>query len=166
MKNKLFTGIFLTLISLVSLTVGAAAKVDFNGTWKLDAAKSEGIPPDMEQMMTVKQKDDEIDIETKVKTPQGEQAVPDSYVLSGKTVEFTRDAPNNKKQKIKRTSKWTENGIEVSEEAVVETPDGNTATIIVKRRWTLSADGKTLVIEMDVDGPQGKQFLKRTFIKI
>src|SRR5687768_16801191 len=129
MKNKLFTGIFLTLISLVSLTVEAAAKVDFNGTWKLDAAKNEGIPPDMEQIMTVKQKDEQINIETKVKTPQGEQAVPDSYMLSGKTVEFTRDAPNNKKQKIKRTSKWTENGIEVSEEAVVETPDGSTATI-------------------------------------
>jgi hypothetical protein len=166
MKNKLFTGIFLTLLSLAFITAGAAAKVDLSGNWKLDAAKSEGIPPDMEQTMTVKQKDDEISIETKIKTPQGEQTVPDSYLLSGKAVEFTRDAPNNKKQKIKRTSKWTENGMEVVEEAVVETPDGGTATINVKRKWALSTDGKILVIEMDVDGPQGKQFLKRTFVKV
>ena len=166
MKNKLFTGILLTVLSLALVTVSAAAKADFNGTWKLDMAKSEGIPPNMEQTMIVKQTGDEISIETKVKTPQGEQSVPDNYTVSGKAVEFTKDTPNNRKHKIKRTSKWTETGMEVVEEAIVDTPDGGTATVSIKRKWTLSADGKTLVIEMDVDAPQGKQFLKRTFVKI
>jgi hypothetical protein len=166
MKNKLFTGMFLTFLSFAFVAVSAAAKADFNGTWKLDATKSEGVPPDMEQTMIVKQKGDEISIETKVKTPQGEQIVPDSYSASGKAIELTKDSPGNKKQKIKRTSKWTEGGMEVIEEAVVEMPDGGTGTVNIKRKWMLSTDGKTLVIEMDVDAPQGRQFLKRTFVKV
>lgn len=164
MKNKLFTGIFLTVFCLAFLTAGIAAKADFNGTWKMDVAKSEGVPPEMQQTMIVKQAGDEISIETTVKMPQGEQTVPDSYTVNGKQIEFTKDAPNNQKQKIKRTSKWTENGMETVEEAIVETPDG-AVNVSAKRVWTLAADGKTLVIEMTVNTPNGKQESRRTFIK-
>jgi hypothetical protein len=165
-KNKLFTGIFITILSLTFAAAGASAKADFTGTWKLDAAKSEGLPPGMEQTMVVKQTGDEVSIATTVKAPQGEQTVPDTYAVNGKLVEFTKDAANGTKQKVKRTSKWTENGMEVTEDVLVDTPDGGTATVNIKRKWTLSADGKTLVIEMDADTPQGKQFLKRTFVKV
>ena len=165
MKNKIFTTLFLGVFCLAFLVVGVlAAKPDFNGKWKLDAAKSEGLPPGMEQTMNVKQNGDEINIETTVKMPQGEQTVPDSYSVTGKEVEFTKEAPNGQKQKVKRISKWTESGMEVVEQAQIETPDG-AATVTAKRKWTLSADGKTLIIEMDVEGPQGKQTSKRTFVK-
>jgi hypothetical protein len=166
MRNKIFTGMILTVLSLALLGVEVAAKVDLSGTWKLDAKKSEGLPPEMQQTMTVSQKEEEISIETKIIMPQGEQTVPDSYLVNGKTVEVTKPAPGNKTQKIKRTSQWTEKGLKVSEEAEIETPEGEKALVKVERRWTLSEDGKTLVIEMEVSSPQGKQTSKRTFVKL
>jgi len=51
-----------------------------------------------------------VSIETKVKMPRGEQTVPGSYAVNCKPVEFTRDAPNNRQQKIKRRSKWASTG--------------------------------------------------------
>jgi len=33
------------------------------------------------------------------------------------------------------------------------------------RIWTLAADGKTLKIELTVESPNGKQQVKRTFIR-
>lgn len=145
---------------------GNTAKGNFGGTWTLDKANSEGLPPGMDQIMTVVQTGDKLSLETKLITEQGEQVVPDSYVLDGKEVEFTPRTPGGEAGKGKRIAKWTAdgNGIEVSETATFETPEG-TANIQATRKWTLSPDGKTLKIEMTVDGPNGKQVLKRTFVK-
>lgn len=165
MKNKLITTLFLGMFCLAFLAGGTlAAKPDFNGKWKLDAAKSEGLPPGMDQTMTVEQNGDEINIKTTVRMPDGEQTFPDSYAVTSKEVELTKDAPNGQKQKVKRTSKWTESGLEVVERAEIETPDG-AVTVTAKRKWSISADGKTLIIEMEVEGPNGKQSSKRTFTK-
>lgn len=164
MKNKLFAGIVLTLLCLAFLTDCAAGKVDFSGTWKLNAAESDGISQRTEQLI-IKQTGDEI-IAITDKTPQWEHTPPDIYTVSGKTIEFTTETPDGNKQKIKRTSKWTENGIEVVEKVVLDTPDGGTTTINIKRKWKLSADGNTLDMEMDMDTPRGKKFLKRTYVKV
>ncbi len=142
-----------------------SAKADFNGTWALDKTNSEGLPPGMDQLMTVVQNGDKLSLETKLITEQGEQVVPDSYVLDGKEVEFTPKGPGGLTGKGKRTAKWgSDNSIEVSETATFDTPE-STATFQTTRKWMLSADGKTLKIEMTVDGPNGKQLLKRTFIR-
>ncbi len=142
-----------------------SAKADFNGTWALDKTNSEGLPPGMDQLMTVVQNGDKLSLETKLITEQGEQVVPDSYVLDGKEVEFTPNGPGGLTGKGKRTAKWgSDNSIEVSETATFDTPE-STATFQTTRKWMLSADGKTLKIEMTVDGPNGKQLLKRTFIR-
>jgi hypothetical protein len=39
----------------------------------------------------------------------------------------------------------------VTEESVLNAPDGGEATVRAKRRWRLSADGKTLTIEMETE---------------
>jgi D-alanyl-D-alanine carboxypeptidase len=134
---------------------------DFSGTWKLDTAKSTGLPPEMEQTMTVKQTGDLVKIETAVKTPNGDMNVPDSYTINGKETDFT--PPNGKGR---RTSKWTadEKGFEVSEKADIETANGAVA-IEGTRRWSLAADGKTLTIEMNMKTQQGEQQNRRVFIK-
>lgn len=157
-------GVVALVLTLCIATV--SAKADFSGIWTLDKNSSEGLPPGMDQLMTVVQTEDKLSLETKLITEQGEQVVPDSYMLDGKEVEFTPRTPGGQSGKGKRTSKWGADGnsIEVSENATFDTPEG-AVTFQTTRKWVLSADGKTLKIEMAVDGPNGKQLLKRTFTR-
>ncbi len=147
-------------------TEGNTSKVGFSGTWTLDKSNSEGLPPGMDQTMTVVQTGDKLSVETKLITEQGEQVVPDTYVLDGKEVEFTPKTPGGQSGKGKRTAKLGADGnsIDVSETATFDTPEG-ALNVQATRKWTLSPDGKTLKIDMTVDGPNGKQVLKRTFIR-
>jgi hypothetical protein len=154
------------LVLALTFVITAQAKADFSGTWVLDKSQSEGLPPGMNQTMTVTQTGDKLSIETKLITEQGERVVPDAYVLDGKETEFAPQTPSGEKGKGKRTSRWSAdgNGIEVKEEATFDTPDGE-VTLQTTRKWTLSSDGKTLKIEMNVEGPNGAQQIKRTFTK-
>lgn len=147
-------------------TEASTAKVGFSGTWALDKAASEGLPPGMDQLMTVTHTGDKLSLETKLITEQGEQVVPDSYMLDGKEVEFTPKGLGGQTGKGKRTAKLGADGnsIEVSETATFDGPEG-AVTVQAMRKWVLSADGKTLKIDMTVDGPNGKQQLKRTFVR-
>jgi len=168
MKKNFFSIAILTILALGLSVSAMAAKADFSGTWKLDAAKSTGLPPGMEQTMTVKQTGDEIKFETVVKGgPQGEQIVADAYTLDGKEHDFKpANAPESAKGK--RTAKWNQDtsGIDVAEKLeIIGAPDGSTVTIEATRKWTLSADGKTLTIEIKSKSPQGEQNIKRIFVK-
>ena len=167
MKRKL-------LIGIVALTVFAfgvgivAAKADFSGVWTLDAGKSEGLPPGMMQTMTVTQKGDRVEVETKVKVGEGEERVgKDAYVLDGKETDFTPPIPAGAAKKAKRVSKWTDdgNGFDATEEAVLNAPNDGEVTVRAKRRWRLSEDGKTLTIEMEVENPNGTSKSRRVFVK-
>ena len=142
------------------------AKVDFSGTWTLDKSNSEGLPPGMDQIMTVTQTGDTLSLQTKLITDEGEQVVPDSYTLDGTEREFTPKTPGGQSGKGKRTAKWTADGrgIEVTETSTFDGPDGP-VNVQFKRTWALSEDGKTLKIEIIAEGPQGKQQVKRTFVK-
>jgi len=131
----------------------------------MDKSKSEGVPPDMEQTMTVTQQGDTINQETKVTTDQGDQTVATSYVLDGKEVEYPVKRQMGE-GKGKRTAKWSAdgNGFEVAEE---ETIEGANGPVVLKftRKWAMASDGRSLTIDLDVDGPNGKQHTKRTFVK-
>ena len=164
MKRIIVMGSAFLLV--LALIITASAKVDFSGTWLLDKSNSEGLPPGMDQTMTVVQAGDKLTLETKLITEQGERSVPDTYMLDGKETEFAPRAPNGQAGKGKRTAKWMTdgNGIEVSESATFDTPEGS-VTVQTTRKWTLSADGKTLKIELIVQGPNGTQQIKRTFNK-
>ena len=152
---------------LLALSVTAAsAKADFNGTWILDKNNTEGLPPGVDQVMTVVQTGDKIELQTKVITEDGEQVVPDSYMLNGEEVEFTPKTLAGQTGKGKRTARWTAdgNGLEVKEASTFEGPEG-AVEIRMQRYWKLSPDGKTLKIELVAEGPQGTQNVKRTFIR-
>ena len=152
-------------VLLLALTILAASpKADFSGTWVMDKTRTEGLPPDIEQTMTVTQKDDRIDVVTKVSGDQGDQTVPVTYVLDGKETEY----PANRmgEGKGKRTASWSAdgNGFEVSEEENYDTKNGPTK-IQFSRKWTMAPDGKTVVIILDIKGPNGNGTIKRTFVK-
>jgi len=61
-----------------------AAKADFSGTWVLDAPKSEGLPPGVEQTLVVTQQGDRVEAQNATKGPQGEQVIKDAYVLDAR----------------------------------------------------------------------------------
>lgn len=165
MKRKITWGGAFALVLTMSL-LSAAAKANFTGTWTLDKSRSEGLPPGMDQVMTVVQTDDKLNLETKVTTAEGEQAIADSYALTGQETEFTPRGGGGMTGKGKRTAKWSAdgNGIDVSEEAVFETPEGP-VTVQVTRKWTMAADGKTLTIELTFKDPNDTKTSKRIFVK-
>ena len=155
----------MTLLSLV-LTALAADKADFGGVWIMDKSKAEGIPPNMDQKMRVTQVGDRLDLETDLIVNDDINTVHDGYDLSGKEVEFTARLGNGQETKGKRVAKWNADGagIEVREESTFDTPEGK-VNITMRRKWTLSSDGKTLVIELNHTGPNGPVSSKRTFNK-
>ena len=125
--------IIATTALIMTLCVAVvSAKADFSGTWILDKSNSEGLPPGMDQSMTVVHTGDKLLLETKLITQEGERVVSDMYMLDGKEAEFTPKTPGGQAGKGKRT---------------------------------LSADGKTLKFDIAAEGPNGKQQIKRTFVK-
>jgi hypothetical protein len=159
-------GIVVALVFTMGLQVLAATAPNFSGTWVLDRSRSIGLPPGMEQTMTVVQTGERVELETKIVTAQGERVIKDTYTLDGKEAEFTPQGPQGPAGKGKRTAKWLPrgNGIVVSEETTVETPKGVVTTQLT-RKWIMSPDGTTLTIDMYHDGPNGSFETKRIFIK-
>ena len=144
----------------------AATKPNFSGTWTMDRARSFGLPPDMNQTLTITHKDNQIELETKLIQPNNERSVKDTYTLDGKEYDFSPPTPPNQPPaKGKRTAIWLPNdkGIQVTEVTTAETPKGPVTTQIV-RMWTISGLGE-LVIDMYIDNPNGSYEAKRIFIK-
>ncbi len=144
----------------------AATKPNFSGTWTMDRARSFGLPPDMNQTLTITQKDNQIELETRLIQPNNERSVKDTYTLDGKEYDFSPPAPPNQPPaKGKRTAIWLPNdkGIQVTEVTTAETPKGPVTTQIV-RKWTISGQGE-LVIDMYIDNPNASYEAKRIFIK-
>ncbi len=150
-------------LSVIAL---AATKPNYSGTWTMDRARSYGLPPDMNQTLTITQKDDRIELETKLIQPNNERTVKDTYVLDGKEYDFTPQvAPNQPPATGKRIATWLpgDKGIQVTDVTTAETPKGPVKTQTV-RKWTISGQGE-LVIDMYVDNPNISYEAKRIFIK-
>ena len=151
-----------------SILVSAADKPNFAGSWTMDRARSFGLPANMTQTMTVTQKDDQIDVETKLIQPGNERVQKDTYILDGKEHEFTPPVPANAPPNTpaptgKRTSNWlpSGNGITVTDVVTSQTPKGP-ATNQTVRKWTISGQGE-LIIDMYIDNANGSFEAKRIF---
>jgi len=158
MRIKYFTlpFIFLSIISL------AADKANFSGKWVLDKDKSFSNPQGLEQTMTLTQTGDQIKLEAHLKHARGEQNVNETYSLDGKETEFTPQAPPNAKGK--RKASWLPNGrgFLINDETSV---DGKVVGQVT-RKWTLSADSKTLTVDYFFDDQRGSFESKRVFNKV
>ena len=168
MRNTISLTSILLALSILIAPAAAPARPDFSGRWELDAAKSESLPPDMKQLMTVKQTGDRLEVETKISGPQGDRTVNDTYALDGKPAEFTPAvlAGGGKAKKGIRTASWSADGtgMDITEEAEVENSEGSD-TIKGKRTWRLSEGGKVLTIEIDLAGERGAMKGKRVYRK-
>jgi len=160
--------ILLMTVAIMALSVLAlaATKPNFSGTWTMDRARSFGLPANMNQTLTVTQKDNQIELETKLIQPGNERVVKDTYTIDGKEYDFTPQvAPNQPPAKGKRTANWLpgDKGITVTEVTTAESPKGPVTTQVV-RKWTISGHGE-LVIDMYVDNPNISYEAKRIFVK-
>jgi hypothetical protein len=167
MKIRILTASLFVLLFAVTFGV-AAPKADFNGKWMMDRDKSEGLPPGMDQVMIIKQAGDQINLDTRIlPDEQLGYTQSDVYTLSGQETAF---APRRGgvEGKGKRTAKWINDGmgIEVVEEASFDTPQGK-IEIQSSRKWLMSADGKSITIEMSQKDPKGTVTrTKRVFMKL
>jgi hypothetical protein len=153
-------------IMAVSMLVFAATKPNFSGTWNMDRARSFGMPGDMTQVLTITQKDDQMEVETKIIQPNNERTIKDTFVLDGKEHEFTPTVPPGQPvPKGKRTVTWLpgETGIMVTDVTTAQTPKGEVTTQNV-RKWTINGQGE-LVVDMYVDRPDISYEAKRIFKK-
>jgi len=153
-------------IFVLSVIALAAAKPNFTGAWTMDRARSFGLPADMNQTLTITQKEDRIELETKLIQPNNERTIKDTYVLDGKEYDFTPAVPPNQPPATgKRTCVWlpSDRGIQVTDVTTAETPKGPLKTQTV-RKWTISGQGE-LVVDMYVDNPNISYEAKRIFIK-
>jgi hypothetical protein len=165
MRARIIIGSIACLILATALAL-AAAKPNYSGTWVMDRNRSIGIPPDMEQTMTVTQSGDKMELEIKVVTKQGERLIKDTYTLDGKEVDFTPQGATGPTGKGKRKAYWLpdDRGIVISEDSTVDSPNGPVNTQQT-RKWLMSADGSTLTIDYYIDGPRGSGEAKRIFVK-
>lgn len=162
MKTKNLLISFALLLGLLGVSL-AFQKPNFSGKWELDKLKSFSNPAGLEQSATITQTGDEIKFDTKVKTTRGgEQTVTETYALDGKAIEFKPAAPPNATGK--RTASWLPNGrgVLIKDETSV---DGKVVTTVT-RKWTLAADGKTLIVDYFIDNANGSFESKRVFNKV
>ena len=164
MKCKLVLGCGVVVLCFLASAV-ALAKPDFSGTWVMDTNRSFSNPPGLEQTLTVVQSGDQIKVDAKLKTQQGEQAVNETYTLDGKETEF---APPGTQPgaKGKRKAMWLPDGRgAVIEDIVTSDSPNGPVTRKTTRKWTLSRDGTTLTVDYYFDDQRGSFEAKRVFVK-
>ena len=164
MKPKPVISCAVAVLCLLQIAL-ALPKPDFSGTWVMDVNRSFSNPPGLEQTLMVVQTDDQIKLESKLKTQQGEQTINEAYTLDGKEVEF---APPGAQPgaKGKRKAAWLSDGRRIVIEDVVtsDSPNGP-VTRKTTRKWTLSTGGGTLTVDYYFDDQRGSFEAKRVFVK-
>ena len=156
----------LIAIMALSILAIAATKPNFSGTWTMDRGRSFGMPGDMNQTLIIIQKDDQLEIETKISQPNNDRTIKDTIFLDGKEHDFTPPVPPGQPAaKGKRTATWLPNdlGITVTDVTTVQTPKGEVTTQNM-RKWVISREGE-LVIDSYVDNPNVSYEAKRIFKK-
>ncbi len=154
----------IALIMLMSLSL-AAGKPDLSGTWVLDKTRSFSNPPGLDQTMTIVHKGDEVSLHASVIVQGKETLVNETWVLDGKEREFT---PPGAPPGIKgnRRASWMpgQRGILVEDQSTINSPQGRIQQQTT-RKYTLSADGHSLLVDYFIDRPGQSFESKRVFVR-
>ena len=166
MKGKIVAVIGACVI-LAATSVSAVTRPNFTGVWVMDPSRSLSIPAGLQQTMTVTHAGDQVTVENKIASPQGERTFTDIFTLDNKEAEFTPQTLRGPApQKGKRKAYWLpdDKGIVVSEETKADSPNGPVASNQM-RKWTLSSDGTTLTVDYYFDDQRGSFEAKRVYVK-
>ena len=175
--------IVLTLAFCMSAVGVYAQKADFSGKWTLDVAKSKlGERNNIEtQTLTVAQTANDIKIDTATKraappagAPGGGGGMgggmgrgadgPATYVLDGKDVKTEIPGPGGATVPVTINAKIDGGKLVLSSSRTFTTPNG-AITSTTKETWELSADGKTLTVNVERTSPRGTDTTTKVFVK-
>ncbi len=155
MIRKLLSITFLIALPLVS--VFAQQKTDFSGTWKLNVAKSDfGVlsgPTSRTDVVT--HKDPSLSDSVTAEGPQGKQEYNVNYTTDGKEA-LNKIGP----REVKSTLKWAGSNLVINSKFVYNDMD-----VTGEATWALSADGKTLTINVHLSSAMGEADQKFVFEK-
>lgn len=152
------------ILCLLTLSF-AATKPNLSGTWKLDKDRSFSNAPGLDQTMTILHNGDEVKLEAKVTAQGRETQVSETWMLDKQEHEFTPPGAQPG-AKSNRKASWLPNdkGIVVEDETVVKTQNGE-VTQRTTRKYTLAADGTSLVVDYFIDRGAVSAEAKRVFTK-
>lgn len=156
--RRRMSAIVLMIALLSSGGVLAAADADLSGTWVLASGEAVRQSPGVTREMTLRLRGGSVFVETKITGPKTVQVITDCMTLSGGPTEFTaRMADACACQDGQTSSKPAAEGGNL--EPGVESAAAET------RRWSLSADGKTLTEEVTAgqSKPEGK--IRRVYVR-
>jgi hypothetical protein len=140
-------------LALVALALGVAqaAKPDFSGNWKLNAAKSDfGAMPTPARTDKIRHNDPILLDSYTQSGPQGEISVDMKYSTDGQETTSSLHGSD-----LKSVAKWEGDQLVIEGKLSL-----NGAEVTLKDRWSLSADGKTLTIQRHADTPMGQTHQK------
>jgi hypothetical protein len=139
------------------LAWAGAGKVDFSGTWSMNAGKSatgENAPRRVAAKMTVVQKGDSLSITRTFKRDTGEEtSSTEKLTTDGKECTSTiMDRPRTS------TATWSQDGksLTIASKSVFER-DGNKVEMTSTEIWKLSVDGKSLTLDIASKSPRGER---------
>jgi hypothetical protein len=146
----------MTTMLLISIAAWAGGgKVDFSGTWTMNAEKSatgEDAPRRVAAKMTVVQKGDSLSVERTFRRNTGEETSSiEKLMMDGKEcVSTIMDRPRTS------TATWSEDGknLTIASKSVFER-DGNKIEMSSTETWKLSEDGKILTVDVASTSPRG-----------
>lgn len=145
------------LIALPAVAALAQQKPDFSGTWKLNVAKSDfgvlGGPDSRTDVIT--HKEPSLTDDVTAEGAQGKQQYTVKYTTDGK--EATNQVGP---REIKSTLKWDGSNLVISSKFLF-----NDAEVLGEATWALSADGKTLTINVHYTSSLGDADQKVTLEK-
>jgi hypothetical protein len=150
----------------------ALAAPEFNGTWKLDLARSQLPghptfgPSALEQVLTLKLDDASLAVTTQTTSaPAGKVTTNETYLLDGKPHDFApATRPGGAPAKGIRTATRTDDRSAILIlEAVTRGAGDDAITVHNTHTWTISADGQTLTVTTTVHGSQGEVSTTRVF---
>lgn len=145
-RNRLLSILSLTLAALL-VTALAEDKPNFSGEWKLNVAKSDlGSMPAVSRTDKIEHKEPNLKVTSTQENQNGKVTADVKYTTDGK--ESTNEIRGNA---VKSTAKWEGNVLAITSKANF---NGNDITI--NDKWSLSKDGKTLTVNRQFEGPQGK----------
>ena len=161
MIRKLLSIAFLVALPAVSAFAqpkpDSQPKPDFSGTWKMNVAKSDfgALPGPSSRTDVITHKEPSLTDDVTAEGAQGKQQY---------TVKYTTDAKEVTNQmgprEVKSTMKWEGNNLVINSKFSY-----NDSEVTAQSNWALSADGKTLTINVHYASPMGETDQKIVYEK-
>jgi hypothetical protein len=150
MIYKQLCALTLTVLAAVSW---AATKPNFSGDWQLNLAKSNygQMPPPTSMVRTITHADPSLEIVDDRNSDRGTRVSSRKYMTSGQTTTFeVNGAP------VEGSAVW-------DGDSLVVTTKVSSVGLVFKDKMSLSADGKQLTSDVQIDSQRGPAQVKLVF---